>query len=91
MSIYTLFCIASLANSLQLIPGHEAVGKVVKVGSNVKDFSTGDRVVADVGVTVGGDLSTTEAFLNVDFHSVVIASTAAVAIHSCVKTSALVV
>jgi len=36
-----------------LIPGHEAVGKIVKVGSNVKDFAVGDRCVADVGVTCG--------------------------------------
>jgi len=36
-----------------LIPGHEAVGKIVKVGSNVKDFAVGERCVADVGVTCG--------------------------------------
>lgn len=36
-----------------LIPGHEAVGKVVKVGANVKDFAIGDRCVADVGITCG--------------------------------------
>jgi len=34
-----------------LIPGHEAIGCVVKVGKNVKEFAIGDRVVADVGVT----------------------------------------
>lgn len=32
-----------------LIPGHEAVGKVVAMGKNVTGFSKGDRVVADVG------------------------------------------
>jgi len=36
-----------------LIPGHEAIGKVVEVGANVKDFVVGDRCVADVGVTCG--------------------------------------
>lgn len=36
-----------------LIPGHEAVGTVVKVGANVKEFHVGDRCVADVGVTCG--------------------------------------
>ncbi|KAI6115102.1 chaperonin 10-like protein [Pisolithus thermaeus] len=34
-----------------LIPGHEAVGKVVKLGKNVQGFEIGDRCVADVGVT----------------------------------------
>ncbi|KAF8218691.1 GroES-like protein [Tricholoma matsutake] len=34
-----------------LIPGHEAIGSVVKLGKNVKDFSIGDRCVADVGIT----------------------------------------
>ena len=33
----------------QLIPGHEAVGHIVDMGKNVKDFKLGDRVVADVG------------------------------------------
>ena len=37
---------------LQLIPGHEAIGTVVQMGKNVKDFAKGDRVVADVGITV---------------------------------------
>lgn len=36
----------------QLIPGHEAIGNVVEVGKNVKDFQLGDRVVADVGISV---------------------------------------
>ncbi|TFK49412.1 GroES-like protein [Heliocybe sulcata] len=34
-----------------LIPGHEAVGKVVAMGKDVKDFQIGDRVVADVGIS----------------------------------------
>lgn len=34
-----------------LIPGHEAVGNVVKYGKNVQGFDIGDRCVADVGVT----------------------------------------
>src|ERR1700761_9428223 len=36
----------------QLIPGHEAVGSIVELGKDVKDFAIGDRCVADVGVTV---------------------------------------
>lgn len=36
----------------QLIPGHEAVGSIVEVGKDVKDFALGDRCVADVGITV---------------------------------------
>jgi len=36
-----------------LIPGHETVGRVAKVGKNVTDFKPGMRVVADVGVTCG--------------------------------------
>ncbi|KAF8755520.1 NADP -dependent D-mannitol dehydrogenase [Rhizoctonia solani] len=36
-----------------LIPGHEAIGTVVKMGKNVVGFSEGDRVVADVGITCG--------------------------------------
>ena len=38
--------------SVQLIPGHEAIGKVVEMGRNVKGFEIGDRVVADVGISV---------------------------------------
>ncbi|KAI0711384.1 GroES-like protein [Earliella scabrosa] len=34
-----------------LIPGHEAIGKVVEKGKNVKDFEIGDRIVADVGIS----------------------------------------
>lgn len=34
-----------------LIPGHEAIGNVVDMGSNVTGFSKGDRCVADVGIT----------------------------------------
>jgi D-arabinose 1-dehydrogenase-like Zn-dependent alcohol dehydrogenase len=33
----------------QLIPGHEAVGTVVDMGSKVTGFVKGDRVAADVG------------------------------------------
>ncbi|KAI0047734.1 GroES-like protein [Auriscalpium vulgare] len=36
-----------------LIPGHEVVGKIEEVGKDVKDFSTGDRVVADPSVVCG--------------------------------------
>ncbi|TDL24649.1 GroES-like protein [Rickenella mellea] len=34
-----------------LITGHEAVGAIVEMGSNVKGFAKGDRCVADVSVT----------------------------------------
>ncbi|KZT70472.1 GroES-like protein [Daedalea quercina L-15889] len=34
-----------------LIPGHEAIGKVVEKGKNVKDFDIGDRVVGDIGIS----------------------------------------
>ncbi|KAG2105167.1 hypothetical protein BD769DRAFT_1676101 [Suillus cothurnatus] len=37
--------------SSDLIPGHEAIGKVVEMGKNVKGFEIGDRCVADVGLT----------------------------------------
>lgn len=40
----------------QLIPGHEAIGKVVEKGKNVKDFDLGDRIVADVGISVRSQL-----------------------------------
>ncbi len=33
----------------QLIPGHEAIGKVVAMGDKVTGFEIGDRVAADVG------------------------------------------
>ncbi|KZS97156.1 GroES-like protein [Sistotremastrum niveocremeum HHB9708] len=36
-----------------LIPGHESIGKIVKMGKNVKGFEIGDRCVADVGITCG--------------------------------------
>lgn len=36
----------------QLIPGHESIGSIVKMGKNVKGFAIGDRCVADVGITV---------------------------------------
>lgn len=36
-----------------LVPGHEAVGKIVAKGKNVVGFEEGDRIAADVGVTCG--------------------------------------
>ncbi|KAI9632638.1 chaperonin 10-like protein [Dioszegia hungarica] len=38
----------SFSATFPLIPGHEVVGTVVKLGSEVQGFSEGDRVVADV-------------------------------------------
>ena len=35
--------------TMQLIPGHEAIGKVVDMGEKVTGFAKGDRVVGDVG------------------------------------------
>jgi alcohol dehydrogenase (NADP+) len=40
---------------LPLCVGHEIIGKVVKVGSKVKDIKVGDRV--GVGAQVGADLT----------------------------------
>ena len=37
----------------KLIPGHEVVGTIVSIGKNIKDFSVGDRCVADNCSTVG--------------------------------------
>jgi hypothetical protein len=45
-------CVLAIESSSQLIPGHEAIGSVVKMGRNVKGFAIGDRCVADVGITV---------------------------------------
>lgn len=36
-----------------LVPGHEVVGTIEKIGQNVKGLSVGDRCVADPGVTCG--------------------------------------
>lgn len=36
-----------------LIPGHEAVGEIVAMGSKVTGFEKGDMIVADVGTTCG--------------------------------------
>ncbi|WVQ79105.1 chlorophyll synthesis pathway protein BchC [Cryptococcus sp. DSM 104549] len=36
-----------------LVPGHEAVGKVVAFGDKVQGFEVGDRIAADVGETCG--------------------------------------
>ncbi|KZV65466.1 NADP+-dependent D-mannitol dehydrogenase [Peniophora sp. CONT] len=38
-------------STFPLIPGHEAIGKVVEMGKDVKGFEMGDRCVADVGET----------------------------------------
>ena len=36
----------------QLIPGHEVVGRIARVGKNVVDFSPEERVVADPSIVV---------------------------------------
>ncbi|OWT36255.1 chlorophyll synthesis pathway protein BchC [Cryptococcus neoformans Bt1] len=36
-----------------LVPGHEAVGRIVAMGDKVKGFDVGDRIAADVGETCG--------------------------------------
>lgn len=37
---------------MQLVPGHEVVGTIEKLGKDVIGFAVGDRCVADPGVTV---------------------------------------
>lgn len=41
-----------LSLCLQLIPGHEVIGKIATVGKDVRGFRVGDRCVADPGLTV---------------------------------------
>ncbi|KAG1793526.1 chaperonin 10-like protein [Suillus plorans] len=38
-------------STFPLIPGHEAIGKIVEMGKDVTGFEIGDRCVADVGLT----------------------------------------
>lgn len=38
-------------STFPLIPGHEAIGKIVEMGKDVTGFEIGDRCVADVGQT----------------------------------------
>jgi len=40
-------------SSFPLVPGHEVVGTISKLGKDVKGFQEGDRVVADPGITCG--------------------------------------
>ena len=75
----------------QLIPGHEAIGSIVKMGKNVQGFELGDRCVADVGITVGSPLfrgTLVDSFIL--FCSVKNVFTVAEASHSSVRTSSLV-
>lgn len=39
--------------AISLIPGHEAVGKIVKIGQNVKTLKVGQRVVCDTNSYCG--------------------------------------
>lgn len=46
----TMFYITSGATSLPFIPGHEWSGDVVELGSNVTEFSLGDKVTGECSV-----------------------------------------
>jgi len=37
---------------LQIVPGHEVVGKVAQIGKDVIGFSEGERVVIDPTIAV---------------------------------------
>jgi len=41
------------ADRLPLIPGHEFVGRIARMGDRVKGFSVGQRVVADINIGCG--------------------------------------
>ena len=73
-----------------LIPGHEAIGKIVEMGKNVKGFEIGDRCVADVGISVrrlvSGCITWTTSH---DFDSVVLVSIVVVATNFSVRTLVL--
>jgi len=43
----------------QLVPGHEVVGVIAKMGMNVQGFDLGNRCVADPGITVRDELHRT--------------------------------
>ncbi|MGD9136853.1 MAG: alcohol dehydrogenase catalytic domain-containing protein [Desulfobacterales bacterium] len=47
----TMFYITSGMTSLPLIPGHEWAGEVVAVGSDVHEFTPGDRVTGECSVS----------------------------------------
>ena len=46
----TMFYITSGMTSLPFIPGHEWSGEVVELGTNISEFSTGDRVTGECSV-----------------------------------------
>ena len=46
----TMFYITSGKSPLPLIPGHEWSGEVVELGTNVRGFSEGDRVVGECSI-----------------------------------------
>lgn len=74
----------------QLIPGHEAIGTIVKMGKNVQGFELGDRCVADVGITVSSPLfHSTIVYSFIPLRSVNNVFTVAEASHSSVRTSSL--
>jgi threonine dehydrogenase-like Zn-dependent dehydrogenase len=47
----TMFYITSGMTELPLIPGHEWSGEVVEIGSNVQEFTLGDRVTGECSVS----------------------------------------
>jgi hypothetical protein len=73
-----------------LIPGHEAIGKVVEMGKNVKGFEIGDRCVADVGISVRRLASRCITWITShDFNSAVLVSIVVVAMSFSVRTLVL--
>ena len=81
--------IISHAPFQQLIPGHEAVGSIVELGKDVKNFAIGDRCVADVGITVSVRLENYGSMISLMTVSVTTAFTVAGVNHSCVRTTVL--
>ena len=81
-----------VTRSPQLIPGHEAIGKVIEKGKNVKDFDIGDRIVADVGISVRSFVRVLSRHApTLIGGSATTVSTAGAATPSCARTSMLAV
>lgn len=69
--------------SFKLITGHEGIGEIVQIGQNVRGFGLGDRVVADVGITVrniwASEAPLSSNHINLDMYSAILVSTVGVA------------